>query len=233
MASRRDELNAYTFAKRRLIAQFLQPNATGSEEGAPRPLRAVVPGAIVGVVILAVFGAWGMFKPVAPKGWDIAEENVIIASKSTTRYVVLKTKGKRQLHPVLNMSSAKLLLKPGKGKVINVDESVLDSGKIPHGATLGIPYAPDRLPDAKEAGAAKRWAVCERPGEGGRAIEKAAFVFAERAGVEDRGAEPPHRRRSDVRRRARRGPVHRRRRRHGIPGRRRRVAAATARRPRP
>jgi type VII secretion protein EccB len=180
MASRRDELNAYTFAKRRLVAQFLQPNATGSEEGAPRPLRAVVPGAIVGVVILAVFGAWGMFKPVAPKQWNAPGENVIIASKSTTRYVVLKTDGKTQLHPVLNMSSAKLLLDPDKGKVINVDESVLDNGKIPHGATLGIPYAPDRLPDAKQAGAAKRWAVCERPGEGGRAIQKAAFVFAER-----------------------------------------------------
>lgn len=180
MASRRDELNAYTFAKRRLIAQFVQPNSTGSEEGAPRPLRGVVPGMIVAVVILAVFGAWGMFKPVAPKQWNTPGENVIIASKSTTRYVVLDTKGKIQLHPVLNMSSAKLLLNPDKGKVINVDESVLDNGKIPHGATLGIPYAPDRLPDAKEAGAAKRWAVCERPGEGGRAIEKAAFVFAER-----------------------------------------------------
>ncbi|WP_175409964.1 type VII secretion protein EccB [Streptomyces sp. TRM64462] len=180
MASRRDELNAYTFAKRRLVAQFLQPNVTGSEEGAPRPLRAVMPGAIVGVVILAVFGAWGMFRPVAPQKWDQPGENVIIASKSTTRYVVLKTDGKKQLHPVLNMASAKLLLNPDKGKVINVDESVLDSGKIPHGATLGIPYAPDRLPDPKEAGSAKRWAVCERPVEGGRAIQKAAFVLAER-----------------------------------------------------
>ncbi|MFI6288750.1 type VII secretion protein EccB [Streptomyces sp. NPDC051018] len=188
MASRRDELNAYTFAKRRLIAQFLQPNATGSEEGAPRPLRAVVPGAIVGVVILAGFGAWGMFKPVAPKGWDKPGENVIIASKSTTRYVVLETDGKKQLHPVLNMSSAKLLLNPDKGKVINVDESVLDKGKIPHGATLGIPYAPDRLPAAKEAGKAKRWAVCERPGEGGRAIQKAAFVLAERDERKTEGA---------------------------------------------
>jgi type VII secretion protein EccB len=188
MASRRDELNAYTFAKRRLIAQFVQPNATGSEEGAPRPLRAVLPGAIVGVVILAVFGAWGMFKPVAPKDWNKPGENVIIASKSTTRYVVLKTGKKVQLHPVLNMSSAKLLLNPDKGKVINVDESVLDSGKIPHGATLGIPYAPDRLPDSKEAGAAKRWAVCERPGEGGRAIQKAAFVFAEREAKKTEGA---------------------------------------------
>lgn len=152
MASRRDELNAYTFAKRRLIAQFVRPNSTGSEEGAPRPLRGVVPGMIVAVVILAIFGAWGMFKPVAPKKWDTPGENVIIASKSTTRYVVLRTDKKIQLHPVLNMSSAKLLLDPDKGKVINVDESVLDNGKIPHGATLGIPYAPDRLPDAKEAG---------------------------------------------------------------------------------
>ncbi|MFJ8860883.1 type VII secretion protein EccB [Streptomyces sp. NPDC102451] len=180
MASRRDELNAYTFAKRRLVAQFLQPHPSGSEEGAPRPLRAVVPGAIVGVVVLAVFGAWGMFKPVAPQKWDTPYENVIIASDSTTRYVVLVTDGKTQLHPVLNMSSAKLLLAPDKGKVVNVGESVLDSGKIPHGATLGIPYAPDRLPGKTEAGAAKRWAVCERPGEGGRAIQKAAFVFAER-----------------------------------------------------
>ncbi|MER6999476.1 type VII secretion protein EccB [Streptomyces sp. NPDC000410] len=188
MASRRDELNAYTFAKRRLIAQFVQPNTTGSEEGAPRPLRAVLPGTIVGVVVLAIFGAWGMFKPVAPKNWDLPAENVIIASKSTTRYVVLKTDGKKQLHPVLNMSSAKLLLDPDKGKVINVDESVLDSGKIPHGATLGIPYAPDRLPDPKDAGVAKRWAVCERPGEGGRAIQKAAFILAQREESKTEGA---------------------------------------------
>ncbi|WP_030754023.1 type VII secretion protein EccB [Streptomyces griseus] len=189
MASRRDELNAYTFAKRRLVAQFVQPNPSGSEEGAPRPLRAVVPGAVVGVVVLAVFGAWGMFKPVAPKDWDKPGENVIIASKSTTRYVVLKTGDKTQLHPVLNMSSAKLLLDPAKGKVINVAESVLDSGKIPHGATLGIPYAPDRLPEPGEAGAAKRWAVCERPGEGGRAIQKAAFVLAAREEARTDGAE--------------------------------------------
>ncbi len=129
-----------------------------------------------------------MFKPVAPKGWDTPHENVIIASKSTTRYVVLTTNGKKQLHPVLNMSSAKLLLAQDKGTVVNVDESVLDNGTIPHGATLGIPYAPDRLPDPKDAGAAKRWAVCERPGEGGQAIQKAAFVLAEREKNKTEGA---------------------------------------------
>ncbi|MGW0908221.1 type VII secretion protein EccB [Streptomyces sp. NPDC002853] len=189
MASRRDELNAYTFAKRRTLASFIQPSPSGSEEGAPRPLRGVVPGIIVGVIVLAVFGAWGMFKPAAKPGWDKSKEHVIIASKSTTRYVVLKTDGKRQLHPVLNMASAKLLLDADKGDVINVDESVLDKGKIPHGATIGIPYAPDRLPSESEAGSAKRWAVCERPGEGGRAIQKAAFILAEREQNKTEGSE--------------------------------------------
>ncbi|MFC7813461.1 type VII secretion protein EccB [Streptomyces sp. NPDC057367] len=180
MASRRDELNAYTFAKRRTLASFLQPSPSGSEEGAPRPLRAIVPGAVVGIVVLAVFGAIGLFSPKAPKGWDKVGEHVIVASDSTTRYVVLKTDGKKQLHPVLNMASAKLLLDPDKDGVITVDEGVLDSGEPPHGATIGIPYAPDRLPGPDEAGTAKHWAVCERPGPGGRAIQKAAFVLAEK-----------------------------------------------------
>ncbi|MGW0189836.1 type VII secretion protein EccB [Streptomyces sp. NPDC003362] len=180
MASRRDELNAYTFAKRRTLASFLRPSPSGSEEGAPKPLSAVWPGVVVGVVILAVFGAIGLFSPTAPRGWDTPNEHVIVASDSTTRYVVLETKGKKQLHPVLNMASAKLLLKPDKNSIITVDEKVLDSGKPPHGATIGIPYAPDRLPSTGEAEAAKHWAVCERPSDGGRAIQKAAFVLAEK-----------------------------------------------------
>ncbi|MFJ6661985.1 type VII secretion protein EccB [Streptomyces sp. NPDC091377] len=180
MASRRDELNAYTFAKRRTLASFLRPSPSGSEEGAPKPLSAVWPGVVVGIVILAVFGAIGLFSPTAPKGWNTPGAHVIVASDSTTRYVVLKTGEDTQLHPVLNMASAKLLLDPKKNSVITVDEKVLDSGKPPHGATLGIPYAPDRLPSAGEAEKAKRWAVCERPGEGGRAIQNAAFLFAEK-----------------------------------------------------
>ncbi|MER7193330.1 type VII secretion protein EccB [Streptomyces flaveolus] len=189
MASRRDELNAYTFAKRRTLASFLQPSPTGSEEGAPKPLRAVVPSLVVGVVVLAVFGAIGMFSPTAPKGWDEPGAHVIVASKSTTRYVVLKTGGEKQLHPVLNMASAKLLLDPDKDSVITVAEDVLDSGKPPHGATIGIPYAPDRLPSPEEAEKAMRWAVCERPGPGGRAIQKAAFVLAEKEWSRTEGAD--------------------------------------------
>ncbi|MFD9323007.1 type VII secretion protein EccB [Streptomyces sp. NPDC060053] len=181
MASRRDQLNAYTFAKRRMLAAFLQSSPDGSEEGAPRPLRSILPGIVVGVLVMAVFGAWGMFRPTAPKGWDTPNAKVIVASKSTTRYVVLRTGDEVQLHPVLNMASAKLLLEEGQGEVVTVSESVLDSGKIPHGVTVGIPYAPDRLPSASEAGEAKRWVVCERPSAGGGdSVQKAALVLAAR-----------------------------------------------------
>lgn len=146
MASRRDELNAYTFAKRRLLAAFLQPSPSGTEEGAPKPLRTVVPSLVAGALTLAVFGAWGMFQPTAPSGWDEPGARVIVGKQSTTRYVVLKTDGDTRLHPVLNLASARLLMKDGTYEVVQVGDDVLDSGEIPRGPILGIPYAPDRLP---------------------------------------------------------------------------------------
>lgn len=180
MASRRDELNGYTFAKKRLVAAFLQPSPDRTDEGAPNPLRAVLPGLVVAALVLAGFGAWGMFRPQAPKGWNTPGEHVLLGSQSATLYVVLTTDGKPQLHPVLNMASARLLLKTDRFSVLKVDEHELDSGKIPHGPALGIPYAPDRIPEAPEAQKSKRWAVCEQPGSNGKAVQKATFLFAAR-----------------------------------------------------
>ncbi|MBY8889181.1 type VII secretion protein EccB [Streptomyces sp. PTM05] len=180
MASRRDELNAYTFARKRTVAAFLQPSPSGSEEGAPRPLRAVAPSLVAAALLVAGFGAWGLIKPGAPQGWAEPYSKVLVGSQSTTRYVVVEAGGKKQLDPVLNLASAKLLLDPSKFGVLKVDESVLDNGEIPHGPTLGIPYAPDRLPGAGDAGTPKLWAVCEQPGGDVTSAQKAAFVLAAR-----------------------------------------------------
>lgn len=180
MASRRDELNAYTFAKRRTLAAFLQPSPSGSEEGAPKPLRAIVPSLVAGALTLAAFGAWGMFQPTAPAGWDKPGTHVIVGKQSTTRYVVLKTGRTTRLHPVLNLASARLLMNGADYQVIQVSDEILDSGKLPRGPILGIPYAPDRLPSADEAGTAKRWAVCEQPGGKGETVQQATFVLARR-----------------------------------------------------
>lgn len=193
MASRRDELNAYSFARKRTNAAFLKPLPNGSIESAPKPLKAVLPSVLVGVLILVGFGACGILKPVAPSGWDEVGKNVIVGDESTTRYVVMSSKdvnGKKQklLHPVLNLASAKLLLDP-KYQVVKVKESELD-GKLSHGPAVGIPYAPDRLPSPEEANKPKTWAVCNRPGSGSKSKpQQAVFVLGgkEKAKVEDRG----------------------------------------------
>ncbi|MFJ9854365.1 type VII secretion protein EccB [Streptomyces sp. NPDC101150] len=182
MASRRDELNAYSFARKRTNASFLKPLPNGSIESAPKPLKAVVPSIVVGVLILVGFGACGIIKPVAPQGWDQVGGNVLVGSKSTTRYVVLDDedvngKHHKLLHPVLNLASARLLVDPKKFQVVKVDEEQLD-GKIAHGPAIGIPFAPDRLPSVDDVDKPKTWAVCNRPGTGvGSKPQQAVFVL--------------------------------------------------------
>ncbi len=140
-----------------------------------------MPSLVVGVLVLGGFGAWGMFKPTAPPGWDEPGTRVVVGKQSTTRYVVLETDGVTRLHPVLNLASARLLMKDAGYRVVQVSDKVLDSGELPRGPILGIPYAPDRLPSAEEAGKAKRWAVCAQPGgkDGKGTVQEATFVFAD------------------------------------------------------
>ncbi|MEV8098712.1 type VII secretion protein EccB [Kitasatospora sp. NPDC085879] len=179
MASRRDELNAYNFARRRTVGAFLQPGGGGNDEDAPRPVRAVLPSFVVAAVAVAGFGMWGVIKPSAPLNWDDGK-NIIQGKDSTTRYVVLEDPQTHEkvLHQVLNMSSARLLL-PAGAKVVPVADKVLDNYKN-HGATVGIPYAPDKLPSAQDAGEAKLWSVCDRPGvdTSQASINQAVFIAA-------------------------------------------------------
>ncbi|WP_042374258.1 type VII secretion protein EccB [Streptacidiphilus neutrinimicus] len=171
MASRRDELSAYTFARKRTVAAFLRPTGGGSVEDAPRAVRAVLPSLVLGAIAVAAFGAYGMLRPSAPKGWDQAND-VIVDKQTTTRYVMLNG----VLHPVLNMSSARLLLSANSG-VEYIDDSALNSPSVARGATVGIPYAPDSLPPAADAGTAKTWAACDRSGADTASVGQRLFVL--------------------------------------------------------
>lgn len=182
MASRRDELNAYTSARKRTVGAFLLPSGGGNDEDAPRPVKAVLPSVVIAVVIVAGFAMWGVIKPAAPKGWGDGN-NIIQGKQSATRYVILpstdpKRKGEKVLHQVLNISSAKLVL-PANAKVVFVADKVLDAYPH-HGATIGIPYAPDKLPTSAVAGTEKFWSVCNRPGsDQNKPPNQAVFVAAD------------------------------------------------------
>ncbi|MFI6580519.1 type VII secretion protein EccB [Embleya sp. NPDC050493] len=160
MASRREQLEAYIFARRRMVAAFLQPApGGGTEENAPKPMRMVTPSIVVAMLVLVGFGVVGLIKPGTPPGWK-NKSSLIVGRDSASRYVYLDGK----LHPVLNIASGRLLLDPGNFKVNMVPERQLNS--VSHGAPLGIPNAPDRLPTAKEVRERKSWTVCERPAVG-------------------------------------------------------------------
>lgn len=158
MASRREQLEAYIFARRRMVAAFLQPApGGGTEEDAPKPMRMVMPSIVIAMLVLVGFGVVGLIKPGTPPGWK-DKSSLIVGRDSASRYVYLDGK----LHPVLNIASGRLLLEPGGFKVNMVPEKQLNS--VDHGAPLGIPNAPDRLPTAGEVARDQSWTVCERPG---------------------------------------------------------------------
>ncbi|MBC3844154.1 hypothetical protein GXW82_40210 [Streptacidiphilus sp. 4-A2] len=80
------------------------------------------------------------------------------------------------LHPVLNIASARLLLGAGS-TVVDVDDSVLDSGQVPHGPLVGIPYAPDSLPTAQDAATPKVGRTASVPPPWARAASTRSFVL--------------------------------------------------------
>ncbi|WP_033222128.1 type VII secretion protein EccB [Kitasatospora phosalacinea] len=189
MASRRDELNAYTFARKRMVGAFLQPGGGGNDEDAPRPLRAVLPSFVVAAVVVAGFGMWGVLKPAAPPNWD-SGKFIIQGKSSTTRYVILNDGPNKEptLHQVLNMSSARLVLSES-ATVQTVADNVLD-GYPRRGATIGIPYAPDKLPSKGDAGEAKDWSVCDKQGKDNLQATVGQSVFIA-AGQDKKNLEAP------------------------------------------
>ena len=104
MATRKEQLTAAEFSRRRVLGALLRPSADGVGEGAPRPFRTMFVALIVVVIALGVAGAVGYVNPRPKLGW----QKDLIADGSGTQYVMLDGR----LHPVLNSVSARLMLGP-------------------------------------------------------------------------------------------------------------------------
>ncbi|WKG04159.1 type VII secretion protein EccB [Mycolicibacterium sp. HK-90] len=116
------------------------------------PLRTQSRAVLTGVLIL-VTGLIGcfLFSLIRPGG--AAGNDVILADRSTA---ALYVRVGEQLHPVLNLTSARLIA----GKADNpttVKTSEID--KFPRGNLLGIPGAPERM--VQSASTSADWTVCD------------------------------------------------------------------------
>ncbi|MGH8877595.1 MAG: type VII secretion protein EccB [Stackebrandtia sp.] len=155
MRTRREQVAAHRFIVRRVISAMLN----GEPETLDLPMRRMALSAVVGIAIASLvfagFGVVGMIWPGGAKSWQ-ADGAVIVEEETGARFVYWEGK----LHPVLNYASALLITSSGDRTVHTVlQDSLADT---PRGAVLGIPDAPDTLPEP-ELFVASPWQTCSAP----------------------------------------------------------------------
>jgi membrane-anchored mycosin MYCP len=151
LATRKDQLDAFVFARRRIVANLVAPSATGSDESAPRPMKTFVTSAVLSALAVAVVAVLGVFKPSAPGGW---ENGLAVDATSGAAYVY--STQDHELHPMLNITSARLILGANFQK-FDVPDSVINS------VTMGVPYGiAGAPPDVPTAGSVDltSWTLC-------------------------------------------------------------------------
>ncbi|MEO6020672.1 MAG: type VII secretion protein EccB [Knoellia sp.] len=166
MATKKDLVEAQSFSKRRLTTAFVSGAPGGREVEPHRPMKAVIGGLALTIVLVIGSLAFGWLKGSLPDGWG--NDKLVIAKTSGARYVSIKN----TLHPVLNTTSARLLIPANKFEVITVADDKLATKK--RGSTIGILGAPDSLtPPTSLTNSA--WVSC-LGGEGGVATAVGSSV---------------------------------------------------------
>jgi type VII secretion protein EccB len=154
------------------------------------PLRSQSRAVLMGVLILitGVIGCF-VFSLIRPNG--VAGDNAVLADRDTA---ALYVRVNDELHPVLNLTSARLIA----GKPVNpVQVKSPELDKFPRGNVIGIPGAPERMVQNTSRDA--DWTVCDGTGAAPQGVtviagapatggERAAGLPDDRAVLVDNGA---------------------------------------------
>ena len=142
MATKKDLIEAHAFTRRRLVTAFLSGAPGGREVEPSRPGRTVVGGLALAVLLVAGAAVASVLSPRTPTDWD--KPGLLISKETGERYVVtLDSQERPHLRPVINVTSAQLILGVDVEPTI-VNQDVLD-GQTP-GEDIGILGAPQQLP---------------------------------------------------------------------------------------
>lgn len=142
MATRKDLLKAHSFITQRLIAALVNHHPDNPEAPLRRLNVGMFVGVMIAVLIMAGFGLVGLIRPGNAADWR-TDKTVIIDSTSGGVLVYLGDK----LYPAHNITSAKLAAGSGD-RVKTVKSSALKDH--PREPMIGIPDAPQALPEAKD-----------------------------------------------------------------------------------
>jgi type VII secretion protein EccB len=156
----RHQVTGWRFVMRRIASGIALHDTRMLVDPLRTQSRAVLMGVLILVTGLAGCFVFSLIRPNAQAG-----NNAVLADRSTD---ALYVRVGDQLHPVLNLTSARLIV----GRAVNptaVKSSELD--RFPRGNLIGIPGAPERM--VQNASHDANWTVCDavsEPARGGRAV---------------------------------------------------------------
>ncbi len=177
MATTREQAEAYEYAKRRMTTSLLRGTDEARRDPRRRLNRSLGSGIAVGVLVAAVFGIVGWLG--GGSGPDLPNDGAVVVGDGGDPYVVQDG----VVYPALNLASALLV---GGGQLTEVRQGTLN--EAPRGLPVGIPGAPDALPDADEL-VDDDWTLCATPSEtGGDPVQTALYVSVPGVAAEESDA---------------------------------------------
>jgi type VII secretion protein EccB len=163
------QVQAYQFVLRRMESALVRKDAVMLHDPMASHKRATVVGVLLAAVGCIGFLVWGLF---GGKGSVPNPGSIVIGKQSGSVYVVATDpQAQKRLIPMLNMTSAKLLvmgLGQGQGGQAPQPTTVNDAAlaDFPRGPRTGMINAPDYLPSPNNV-AAPSWSVCDAVQGGG------------------------------------------------------------------
>jgi type VII secretion protein EccB len=160
MATKKDLVEAYSFSRRRLVTAFLSGAPGGREVEPSRPGRTIVGGLALAVLLIAGAAIASVLASRTEEDWN--KIGLVVSRQEAAPYVILDDGDDPTLIPVINITSAQLILGAGIEPTY-VDQDVIED-QTP-GDPIGIAGAPQTLPRPKqfiESG----WTACTDTGVG-------------------------------------------------------------------
>ena len=162
MATKKDLVEAYSFSRRRLVTAFVSGAPGGREVEPSRPGRSIVGGLALAVLLIAGAAIAGVFTSNVDPAW--AEQPGLVISKEEAEvFVITESSTDPVLHPILNITSAKLILGSDVEPQVIPEKYIAD---VEIAGDLGIFGAPYDVPDVErliETG----WTSCTDGDRGG------------------------------------------------------------------
>lgn len=162
MATKKDLVEAYSFSRRRLVTAFVSGAPGGREVEPARPGRMIVGGIALAVLLIAGAAVAGALTKRPPVDWNSPG---LVTDDHGALYVILdkdQAAGKATLRPVINVTSARLILGPdAKTKSVPDDTLALQE----KGPSIGILDAPATVPAADHL-LNSGWVACTADGAG-------------------------------------------------------------------